>query len=252
VTGQDRLARELEAWARDGRMPRLWLRDDDAVDATPALDRFLALLAGHHIPAVAAVIPSAATPALARRLTAETRVCVAQHGFAHVNHAPPGEKKAEYGPHRPVRVALDEIARGRARIAALFGDQALTMFVPPWNRIRPEVARSVLAEGGARAVSTFAAGLRTSGLAVANAHVDIIDWRAGRHGKPFDAVAGEVAAALALARPSGAPVGVLTHHRDHDAACDEALGRLFTAAAGRVRWLDGRQVMRYSVSSRSS
>jgi peptidoglycan/xylan/chitin deacetylase (PgdA/CDA1 family) len=233
-------------------MPRLWLRDDDAVDATPALDRFLALLAAHGIPAVAAVIPAAATEALARRLAREPGVRVAQHGFGHVNHAPAGDRKAELGDHRPVRVALDDLARGRARLASLFGDRTLPLLVPPWNRIAPEVARSVLAEGGARAVSTFAAGLRTSGLAVANAHVDIIDWRGGRRGKPHEAVADEVALALARARACGEPVGVLTHHRDHDAACDDALRRLFEAVAGKVRWLDGRQVMRYSVSSRSS
>ena len=249
MTGWDRLALELELWARIGRTPRLWLRDDDAVDATPALDRFLALLAAHHIPAVVAVIPAAATPALGLRLAREPGVSVAQHGFAHVNHAPAGERKAELGDHRPVRVALDEIARGRARIAALFGDQALAMFVPPWNRIATEVARSVLAEGGARAVSAFAAGLRTTGLATANTHVDIIDWRGGRRGKPHETVADETALALARARACGEPVGVLTHHRDHDAACDDALRRLFGAVAGKVRWLDGREVVAYSVSS---
>jgi hypothetical protein len=177
---------------------------------------------------------------------------VAQHGFAHANHALPGEKKAELGAHRPPRVVLDEIARGRSRLLALFADQSLPLVVPPWNRVAPEVARGILADGHARAISAFGSGLRASGLAMANTEVDIIDWRGGRRGKPHEAVAEEVAAALLGARATDAAVGILTHHLDHDAACEDALRRMFAAAAGKVRWLDGREVMAYSVSSRSS
>jgi peptidoglycan/xylan/chitin deacetylase (PgdA/CDA1 family) len=252
MSGWRALDAELQAYAAAGLEPRLWLRDDDATEATAALDRFLDLVAGHHVPPVLAVIPSRATAALAQRLALAPGVWVAQHGYAHVNHAPPGQKKAELGDQRPVRVMLDEIARGRSRLTALFGGRSLPLLVPPWNRIAPDVARSVLGDGLARAVSTFGAALRGSGLAVANTDVDIIDWRGGRRGKPADMVAGEVAAALADARVSGAPVGLLTHHLDHDEVAHEALARLLAATAGKARWLDGREVLAYSVSSRSS
>jgi peptidoglycan/xylan/chitin deacetylase (PgdA/CDA1 family) len=252
MTGWRDLESALDASARDGHAPSLWLRDDDATDATPALDRYLALLAAHRVPAVLAVIPAGATAALARRLANAPRVSVAQHGYAHANHAPKGGKKAELGAGRPLRLTLDELARGRTRLAALFGDRALPLLVPPWNRIAPEVARAVIAEGLARAVSTFGGGLARSGLATVDTDVDIIDWRGGRCGRPHDVLAGEVAAAVAASRLSGRPVGVLTHHLDHDAAADAFLARLFQTQAGRTRWLDGREVLAYSVSSRSS
>ena len=42
--------KRLDQLAAEGRTLTLWLRDDDAVDATPALDRLLTLCARYSVP----------------------------------------------------------------------------------------------------------------------------------------------------------------------------------------------------------
>ena len=91
---------ELDRWQRSGRTIAFWLRDDDAVQPTAALDRLLDLAGRHSIPTTLAVIPAYAREQLAARLATEPHVSVAVHGWAHDNHAPEGEKKQELGPHR--------------------------------------------------------------------------------------------------------------------------------------------------------
>ncbi len=97
----DRLRTALDRAARDGRAVRLWWRDDDAVAATPALDRLLSLADGR--PLLIAAIPAGIEPSLGRRLARARNVRVAVHGLGHANHAPAGEKTAEFGPHRDRR-----------------------------------------------------------------------------------------------------------------------------------------------------
>ena len=55
------LTEELDAWATAGRCATLWWRDDDAAQPGPALERLLALSAGHGWPVTLAVIPAKAT-----------------------------------------------------------------------------------------------------------------------------------------------------------------------------------------------
>ena len=57
---------ELARWRSDGRELSLWWRDDDAADATPELDRLLAVQQVHGMPLALAVVPAAATPAARR------------------------------------------------------------------------------------------------------------------------------------------------------------------------------------------
>jgi peptidoglycan/xylan/chitin deacetylase (PgdA/CDA1 family) len=245
------LADELRAWAEEGRSPRLWLRDDDVTEPTPALDRYLALLNRHAVPAVLAAIPAVATPALAERLAHEPRIAIAQHGFAHRNHAPAGEKKCELGDHRPSETVLDELRRGRARLKALFGPRAIDLLVPPWNRISPTIAKRCVGTIAA-AISVYGQGLAGVTVPVINTHVDLIDWRGGRVCRPLPELAEGLTAALAASRRgAGAPVGLLTHHLDHDAAADAFLDALF-ATTGPAPWLTGPDVLAYSTISRSS
>jgi hypothetical protein len=95
------LAAELSRWRGDGRLPTFWWRDDDATRPSRSLDRLLTIAAGLRAPVALAVIPAAAEAVLAERLD-DARVAVLQHGYAHANHAPDGEKKAELGHHRPL------------------------------------------------------------------------------------------------------------------------------------------------------
>ena len=216
-----------------------WWRDDDAVDATPALERLLALAEDTGAPLLLAVIPMAAREALARRLERAASVEVAVHGHSHANHAPPGEKKAEFGAHRPLDVMAAEAAAGKERIAALFGGRAVPVFVPPWNRMDPALVPELAAAGYA-GYSTFAheRPLRTP-LPRIDALLDPVDWRGTRSAVAAQSLIDRAAALVEMR----VPIGLMTHHLMHDEAVwelTEALVRRLSA--GGARWLSARAV----------
>jgi hypothetical protein len=194
-----------------GRTLHFWLRDDDATHPSPALERLLRLCADHRVPPTLAVIPARASPDLAATLPAPVRVAL--HGWAHENHAPASEKKQELGSHRPPSQVLAELARGLTRLQDLFPDHLIDLLVPPWNRIAPGVIAG-LPGIGIRALSAF--GKVTAGnLPVLNPQIDPIDWHRTR--SLHDPVG--LWQALAQAAVAGdKPIGILTHHLDHDAA----------------------------------
>jgi hypothetical protein len=206
---EEELARRREA----GRDAVLWWRDDDAAEATPALDRLLALQHAHGVPLALAVVPAGATPALAERLAQAPGIDLLQHGYAHTNHAPAGDKKAELGPHRPAMIVLGELGTGRMALERLFATRALPVLVPPWNRIAPGLVPA-LPEIGYRGLSTFGIRRRVrpvSGLVQVNAHIDLIDWKTRRFAGE-EVVLAVLATALAAARDTGEPLGLLSHH----------------------------------------
>jgi hypothetical protein len=171
---------------------------------------------------------------------------VLQHGWAHANHRPSGERSAEYAADRPLAVMTAELARGREHLRDLFGARFLPVLVPPWNRIDDAVV-AALPGLGFRALSVF--GPRAAAaLATVNTHLDPIAWRAGR-GFVGDAKAlGDLVDHLAARRvgrvDADEPTGLLTHHLVHDAALWRFLDRLLarTAAHPAARWLDPRDV----------
>jgi hypothetical protein len=209
------LGEEAARWQEAGRVAQLWWRDDDAADSGPALDRLLELHRAIGVPLALAVVPAHATPALADRLAAEPGVDLLQHGYAHLNHASPGEKKAELGPHRPAMVVLGELGTGWLALERLFGHRALSVMVPPWNRIAPALVPT-LPEIGFSGLSTFGPRGRVRpvrGLLQVNTHADLIDWKNGGGFAGEGAVLGALVAALARARTVTAePVGLLSHH----------------------------------------
>ena len=87
-----------------------------AVAATPALDRLLEVARAFDLPIALAAIPRGIERSLMERLGDEPQAHMVVHGLAHLNHAPPGEKKAEFGRHRPlVALARDALDSGGAR-----------------------------------------------------------------------------------------------------------------------------------------
>jgi hypothetical protein len=214
------LEAEIGRWGEVGLTPRLWWRDDDAVDETPALERLTKLTGDRGIAVLLAVIPAFATDALANHVALYRHLDPCVHGWAHENHEPEGVKRAELGAGRPLDEVIGDVARGAERLQVLFGAHLLPVLVPPWNRMREDLAPR-LAEAGIEAFSTFTHQLIAPDMQ-ANTHVDVMDW-ASRGGKPADMVLAELAAALAVARAGGGyEVGVLTHHLVHDAAAWEA------------------------------
>ncbi|MGE0424062.1 MAG: polysaccharide deacetylase family protein [Reyranellaceae bacterium] len=227
---------ELARWIDAGRTATLWWRDDDAIDATPQLDRLLGLRARHDVGLGLAVIPERATQALAARLAEDGGTAVLQHGYAHQNHADRGTKKIELGPHRPAMVVLGELGTGWLALERLFGRRSLPVMVPPWNRIAPALVPT-LPEIGLRGLSTFAPRKRAEpvrGLRQVNTHVDPIDWHGGRGFVGEQAVLAGLTRSLAIRRLAGVesgvgeePTGLLTHHLVQDEAVWAFVDRLF-------------------------
>jgi hypothetical protein len=111
----------------------------------------------------------------------------------------------------------------------MFGHQFINMLVPPWNRIDPQLVPELTATG-LKSLSTFGWENFASrpGLVQINTHVDIIDWKGTRGGRPVDELAKELATELEVARKKGgAPVGILTHHLVHDYQAWAFLQQLF-------------------------
>lgn len=235
---------ELERWAALGLKPQFWLRDDDAVAPTDQLDRLLGLCAEFRIPLALAVIPADAIEQLAQRLRGLEEVSILQHGFAHANHAVRGEKNSEFAENRPLDIMTGELVQGRARLSGLFGDAALPVLVPPWNRVAfsllarlPDAGLIGLSRYKARAVRAAAPGV----LEV-NSHVDLIRWRDNRTGGPLVDMTAGLAAHLAAKRTGAAnrdePTGILAHHLVMDRTAWATLKALLAKLARdpRVSW----------------
>ena len=240
----DALRAELDRWAAAGRVASFWWRDDDAVAPGPALDRLFA--AAGPIPLALAVVPMQAEPGLARAIAAGgAEVAVLQHGHAHINHAVPTAKKAEFTAERAADAMFAEVQTGRDRLAQMFPAALVPVFVPPWNRCPPGLV-SRLVECGHRAISTY--GPRpvvqaAPGLLQVNTHVDPVVWRGARRFVGLDRLAEALAGHLAARRQGVAdaaePTGLLTHHLVHEPEDMAAIGRVVgeIAAHPAARWL---------------
>lgn len=207
---------ELARWRELGLTPRFWLRDDDATRPTPALDRLLGLVRQYDAPLLLAVIPAAATDALADLIRREPLVTPAVHGYAHRSHMPGEAPAMELGGERPVDAVLGELQAGRTRLRRLFGERLSGILVPPWNRLSREVAAR-LHEAGFTALSTNSWHEDGSSLPQVNTQIDIVDWANGRRGRTIEWAMGELLRRLEQARErGGAPLGILSHHLVHD------------------------------------
>jgi predicted glycosyltransferase len=243
--GWQRLIAALDGAVREGRLLRFWWRDDDATEATPALERLLRLRGDFGVPLALAVIPGRAGAALAGRLAREPDVTVLVHGLDHQNRAPANGKKSEFpAGGDATRAAL---AQALARITTLFGLQALPVFVPPWNRMAAEVANDLVAAGYAgwsgyddRAPPQDSPGERWLGH-WRHTHVDIMDWNRGGL-LPVTAILDRIA--LWAEQGKDVRIGILTHHLVHDpwawAFLAELFGRLANHPA--VRFVPASEV----------
>ncbi|MDX8523005.1 polysaccharide deacetylase family protein [Mesorhizobium sp. MSK_1335] len=228
---------ELACWQRADRKAEFWLRDDDAVDPTPALDRLLDLTGEFGVPVTLAVIPALTDEKLVVRLDEAPHATVAIHGWAHRNHAPEDQKKQELGPHRPPEAVLDDLARGLARVTGLHGARAVPMLVPPWNRIDAGLV-SALGSIGFAALSVFGRP-KPASLPFINSNVDVMDWHGTRGCRDHGLLLQAIIAQLQHAFDGGEPVGLLTHHLVHDGSAWLFLERLFavTAQTEACAWL---------------
>jgi len=227
MTGWRELEAALDAIARDGRAIRLWWRDDDAGRGDARLERLLELAERRALPLALAVVPVWLEADAQARIAASPFASVLQHGFAHRNHAPAGEKSCELG-GRALATIEAELRCGREMLVDAFGAAFLAVLVPPWNRLDGRLIGRLTACGFA-GLSTYGrrhAPEAAAGLIQINAHLDPIDWRGDR------LFVGEVAALerlIAVLDPDE-PIGILSHHLALDepgwAFLDRLLGML--------------------------
>lgn len=225
-----RLERHFDRAAEAGVPRSVWWRDDDAIRLGPKLARLLELARAHGAPIALAVIPEGAEPALLERCSREA-ITIMQHGIAHTNHQATG-KPAELGDARSVETSLADLAKARARLAS---PAFLPVLVPPWNRLRPDLAPA-LSEAGFWGLSLFGGPVSDHPLRRLDTHIDPIDWRGARDLLPADRLDAMTAAALA----TDGPIGLLTHHAVHKAAVHDFAER-FAALVARhpgAAWAD--------------
>ena len=227
------LRRTLDASAGE---VTVFFRDDDVGWRDDRLRDLLDVFAELGLPLDLAVIPTALDADAAHELAgwierSDALLGVHQHGYAHVNHEPDGERKCEFGPARSRREQLRDIAAGRSRLVTLLGPAVEPIFTPPWNRCTAETA-SCLVELGfqmlsreARAPPFPVQGLRELPVAV--------DWLKRRDGERLPPEAIAVQAAEAVER--GGPVGVMFHHAEMDTASLGAAAELLALLAEHER-----------------
>ena len=233
---------ELQNWLAAGEEPQLWWRDDDAISVTPQLKHLTRLANSANIEILLAVIPAYANEDLAAYVEQCLNLKPCIHGWSHTNHAPTSEKKCELGAHRDLNAVLADIVRGYQRLDELFGKVLLPVLVPPWNRMRDDLADR-LCEVGIDAFSTYAHQRSVPEIQV-NTHVDVMDWKApgGATGKSPDTVQFELASALSVSRANGFyPIGMLSHHLVHDETAWATLSAI--VAHPDLKWISFQQAL---------
>ena len=239
----EKLVAALDECGRRGISADLWLRDDDAVEPTPALDTLLDLCGGFSAPVTLAVIPEMTTDKPARHLDVSDIAQVAVHGWSHTNYAGEKEKKQELGSHRDPAVVLDELQSGLDKLHDLHGGRLVPMLVPPWNRIDAGTVEA-LAGLGYRALSVFGPEKSTRPPCL-NTHVDVIDWHGSRGGRDDDVLFSETAARILTTAENGGTTGILTHHLVHDDNVWRFLRRLFEVTVDHpaARWRSSKDLV---------
>jgi hypothetical protein len=228
------LRAELATWHELAVRPRLWWRDDDADRPSPALDRILALAQGR--PMTCAVIPERNVHGLSKRLSGRANVMIAQHGVDHHDRRSPGCRPGEHRIGATASELAAPIAAARARMES--AGLVPCLFVPAWNRIDRHLPEALLSCGFG---SVSAGGsLRDSlgALARLDVHLDLLDTNPNRFkGEPR--LSERLRKSLARRRLSsqlGVPIGLLTHHKSHDAETWSFLECFLAWATSEFEW----------------
>jgi hypothetical protein len=237
------LRKTLDEFASQGKSVDLWLRDDDAVEPTAALEKLVLLTQQHAIPLTLAVIPEHTGAKLATYLRDYRHIDVAVHGWSHRNYAAETEKKRELGLHRPKEIVLSELTHGFEKLHDLYPGQFISMLVPPWNRIDDGMVDG-LPDIGYQTLSVFGRN-KPASLPLLNTHIDLMDWHGTGGGRPHDALFEEIATRLRSEPQGGSITGILTHHLVHDDVAWAFLEKLFELTANHpaISWRASRQLM---------
>lgn len=230
------LGSELRLWTKAGHAPVVWWRDDDARGPTGALEQLLNLARRHQAPVTLAAIAGPHLPLLVRRIERHPHVEIAVHGFKHQNRQPEGRGFGEI-------VETDEIewVRNQLRATVMAFHRAgvsPSLFVPPWNNLQPQLL-TALPDSPLRAVSGFDqdAGI-VDGVARLDTHLDVLRWKDGARFRgqwKFLIRMRRLLQQRRLTDQWDQPIGLLTHHLDHDHATWLFLERFLAAFPVKAR-----------------
>lgn len=219
-----RLDREVARWHSAGYRPRLWWRDDDARLPGDRLERLLHTAAG--LPLSLSIIPNGATPALARRLARENTVTVSQHGLDQNNSRDPSLPVSDYPLNTPISQVAKNILKGEQQLRDCGFDPQF--YTPPANHI-DETLLEGLRVAGYRTLSGWNEEQleQCAGLRRLDVHIDLLRWKGSPRFRGtadvLDSLRGQLAERR-LANDFTRPIGLLTHHLDHDEAAWRFLG----------------------------
>jgi hypothetical protein len=229
-----RLDHELAIWRRAWRTPILWWRDDDCRQPTWRLDRLLNVSAG--LPMTLAVIPDQDLKPLARHLEDHKQVSIAQHGVDHENRLPIPGPRSEF-PRALTQEQINTwVQAGRNRLSAAGLEPHL--FVPPWNEADD---RLITAISSAR-YATYSIGIYgepRGGLDHVGAQVDVLRWKHAPRFRGRSRILEAMRLQLEKRRLAGRfdePIGLLTHHLDHDEETWQFLEWFVAFSKGRFDW----------------
>ncbi len=236
---------ELRTWRRAGHRPRLWWRDDGARTVTPALERLLSLSWQAGVPVNIAVDPWCDGLTLSDRLNPAALASVLQLGGG-IHHAPPD-------PDGRVENLAQKL-RASAQVYDAFVGYVPVYVVPVevpealcWIQIPPNVTSAAALNG--------LAGLSGFGMLSASISVPRIDTHvrlaAGENAGTLNRrqLAARVAHALRHRRLRmlwDEPLGLLTHHLDHDRQAWDSLAWLLmhSPLADEADWLSASELFR--------
>jgi peptidoglycan/xylan/chitin deacetylase (PgdA/CDA1 family) len=214
-----RLLRELARWHAGGQRPRIWWRDDDARGMSPAFDQLLDIADG--LPLSVAVIPHGVSPSLADRLRSAPNVTIGQHGVDHVNRRQPAAgPAADYTQAVAAGPLARRILAGRDTLEQAGLDPVF--YAPPWNRVEPVLLEALPIAGYFALSGWKGEGAVKPGLQRLDTHLDLLCWKGGARFRGAARIEDDLRRQLAARRRAGAfakPIGLLTHHLDHDEAC---------------------------------
>jgi len=221
---------ELRRWRLLGHAPVLWWRDDDARRATPALDRLLSLAHRFDAAITLAAVPDGDIQGLVRTAGRTRGVELAVHGFRHENRAPPGYPSGEVNDlddlgdvMSDLGVALDVFRRAGVRPK---------LFVPPWNNAHPTLVKAIALQG--LGLSCYGQPRGEGPPGRLDAHLDVMRWKPKarfRGAVRFLLRARRLLVERRKAQAWAEPLGLLTHHLDHD----EPTWRFLEALLGAIR-----------------
>lgn len=220
---------ELARWKAAGHTPAFWWRDDDARRPTPALDRLLSLSVRFAAPITLAAVPDGDIPALVTACREVPGAELAIHGFRHKNRAPPGQPFGEvYDLDRLADVMSD--LSGAMEVFRRAG-AAPRLFVPPWNNAHPTLKRALGLQG--LSLSCYGQMRNAAEPNRLDAHLDVMRWKPAARFRGAIRFLLRARRLLAERRVKGAwdqPLGLLTHHLDHDEAAWRFLEALLPVA----------------------